>query len=212
MDATQWSINWWKGRHDQGYFPTMEWHLDWKVCPYPPPNFVELMKPTKKDDVLEIGCGYGEWMVPASPLVGRIYGIDIHPILEQKARETFAEHKTTNCSFSLCDGKSIPWDDAQFSIVYSISVFQHIPKATVLLYLEEADRVLELDGRFLFHFRADDGVGDYSKDIVVDHKGDFSTGWTVEEVLEAVTELGLPWDCKAELGGGHNLFLHGRKR
>lgn len=209
MNASQWSVEWWKGRHDQVYFPAMEWHRDWKICPYPPPHVVELLKPTRDDYALEIGCGYGEWMVPFSPHVGRLAGIDLHDTLAVKAAEKFAENGASNCEFRLTDGLSIAYPADTFTIVYSISVFQHIPRATVRRYFEEANRVLRPGGRFLFHFRHDDGIGPYSPDIGVDHRGDFSVGWSEAEALAEASLVG--WEATAFSDGGGSLFLHGRK-
>jgi cyclopropane fatty-acyl-phospholipid synthase-like methyltransferase len=215
MTASEWSIQWWKGRHEApgGYFPGMDWHKDWKICPYPPPMVMEKINPRSHEMGLEIGCGYGEWMVPlAKAFKGTLRGIDIHPSLEVKAEEVFSANGVEDfCKFYLSDGLDIPFPTWYFDFVYSISVFQHIPKATVIGYLVETNRVLRRGGRFLFHFRHDDGIGDYSKDIEVDHKGDFSTGWTPQEVVKAINERDLKWSVACEHDSIHNLFVYGRK-
>ncbi len=213
MTASEWSVAWWRRRHDEGYFPGMEWHAGWKACPYPPPQFLELVRPTVLDRVLEIGCGYGEWMVPASPHVGRICGIDVHATLAEKARELFARSGVANAEFRLSDGLTIPYDARTFTAVYAISVFQHIPRATVRGYFDETNRVLTPFGRVLFHFRLADGNGPYSDDISVDHGGDFSTGWTADEAMAEAERVGWQATTIADdaANGGHSLFLYGVK-
>lgn len=195
MNAVDWSIQWWRKRHDRLYFPDMEQHKNWRV--YGPEDlwFVEMFDPKldEYDDVLEIGCGYGQWMVPVSRLVRSVVGVDIHESLQAKAAEKFIENDCKHTCYRMGDGKSLNiFGDKMFSAVYSISVFQHMPRATVTAYLAESYRVLRESGRGLFHFRQADGVGEYSKDILVNHTGDFSTGWTGEEALQAARDAGFP--------------------
>lgn len=208
MNAVDWSINWWKSRHDNVYFPVMDQHKDWCVYGEPPPRLVPLLNSNKSDSVLEIGCGYGQWMVPVSRLVKSVMGVDIHPILEQKARETFAAHNIKNCRYVMGDGKRLPFLMNVFDVVYSISVFQHIPRAIVVMYLYEAKRVLKESGRYLFHFRNADGVGDYSEDITVDHTGDFSVGWTREQIESAA--IAARFTDAEVTEDGPSIYLHSK--
>jgi SAM-dependent methyltransferase len=210
MNNIQWSIDWWKDRHDNSYFPGMDWHKDWKVCPYPPPHVIELLEPKRNETILEIGCGYGEWMVPLCQNSGaRICGIDIHPTLAIKASEKFHEYNCGQCEFRICNGYSIPYPDNWFNSAYSISVFQHMPRAIVNKYLKESTRVIKKGGEVLFHFRNDDSKGEYSKDISVNHEGDFSVGWSESDIRIACKETGI-----IVLGiiedSASSIFLHGK--
>lgn len=181
---TQWSIEWWKGRHDRTYFPVMKQHKNWAIYEEMRPWFLENARPTKEDTALEIGCGYGEWMIPLSRLVKTVDGFDIHELLVRKAEEKFKEYGVDNATMVLGNGFDIPYPDNRFSLVYSISVFQHMPRDTVVRYMEETVRVLQPKGRFFHYFRFANGIGPYSDDIEVEHTGDFSVGWTEEEVKE----------------------------
>lgn len=191
--AASYAIAWWKDRHDKGYFPTMECHLNWKVYDEAPGYLIEHVAPTKADDVLEVGCGYGQWVHPVSRLVRSIVGIDIHQILIDKSVEKLADCPNARCVLS--DGLTIPFADESFSLVYSISVFQHMPRSIVLGYFKEIARVMNPDGRALLHFRFADGIGEYSQDITANHKGDWSTGWTEDEAMDAARSVG--WSAKA---------------
>jgi ubiquinone/menaquinone biosynthesis C-methylase UbiE len=189
-----WSLRSWKQRHENGYFPNSEQHRDWKVYDAPPNWLMEFGQPTLDDQALEIGCGYGEWMIPLSRHVGHIWGIDIHYSLLEVARNKFIEHGVSNAEIDLTEGLRIPFPDGDFSLVYSISVFQHIPRAIVRSYLQESARVLQPMGRMLHHFRNADNQGPYpelAKDIAYNHRGDFSVGWTAAEVKEAGDKTGL---------------------
>ncbi len=188
-EAVQFSIAWWKNRHAIGYFPTMEQHWDWKLYEAMPEWWLEFAEPMLTDSALEVGCGYGQWMAPCSKLVRDVVGVDIHESLLEKFEEQMGPF--SNATMKLGDGTTLPFPSKRFSLVYSISVFQHIPRATVQLYLHEIARVLRRTGRAVLHFRGADGIGEYSEDIVVNHTGDWSVGWTVEEGIQAVEEAGM---------------------
>jgi len=190
-EAIDWSLKSWKERHDNGYFPNSEQHMNWRVYASPPDWLIEHGKPTQNDDVLEIGCGYGEWMIPLSGMVKSVSGFDTHESPGSVANRKFSELGIKNCVWKLGEGTTVPFEDGSFSMVYSISVFQHLPRAIVRGYIKESARVLKKDGRCLHHFRNADNIGPYPKpadDISANHTGDFSVGWTEKEVREAMSE------------------------
>ncbi len=192
-DADRWSVEWWKWRHDISYFPAMEQHKDWKVYGEEDLWFLPRLELTGSEKVLEIGCGYGQWMIPLSKHCGMVVGVDLHPSLWHKASEKFRDHlgDDHNCSMLLSNGRSLPFEDDQFQRVYCISVFQHITRSLVKGYLKETTRVLKPGGLALFHFLSDQCGLDYDKDIVKDHQGTFSVGWSDKEIDEACKEAGL---------------------
>jgi ubiquinone/menaquinone biosynthesis C-methylase UbiE len=190
-EAVKWSLESWKQRHEAGYFPNSVQHRDWLIYDAPPEWLVKLGCPVPSDDVLEVGCGYGEWMIPLSPMVKSVCGFDIHPSVIDMAGRKFAKHGASNCSAVVNDGLTIPYEDGRFDLVYSISVFQHLPRAIVHGYIAEIARVLKPNGRALMHFRNADNVGPYpplADDIAANHTGDFSVGWTADQVREACLE------------------------
>ncbi len=186
--AAKFSVGWWKMRHDHNYFPTMEQHKDWKVYDSMFDWFTDNADVRPEDDALEIGCGYGQWMVPMSRLVRTVTGCDLHTSLVAKAAEILAPYP--NAKMVLNDGLSLPFPGDSFSFVYSISVFQHIPRAIVSAYFDETNRVLKAGGRLFFHFRHADGIGPYSDDIVENHTGHFSTGWTEQQAMDEASRAG----------------------
>lgn len=194
-------------RHDFDYFPVMQQHFGWKVYDEPPFVFyaTELTHPRADDVVLEIGCGFGQWMVPLSKLVKMVVGVDISDRLRTKAMEKFVEYGIKNAAFVVNDGLTLPFSDGLFSLVYSVSVFQHMPRSTVAGYIAETKRVLKRGGRFAFHFRhADDGI--YAEDIGVLHDGDFSVGWTKQEAEKLILECGLHG---VAIGDGQSFIVAG---
>jgi SAM-dependent methyltransferase len=192
--AIAWSLTSWQKRHEAGYFPNSDQHKDWRVYNEPPDWLMELAEPHAGDNVLEVGCGYGEWMIPLSAHVKSVEGVDIHPSLAHVSREKFRERNIANCAVVVNDGLTIPYPARHFSLVYSISVFQHLPRSIVRGYLREIARVVKADGRVALHFRNADNVGPYpplATDIEENHKGDFSVGWTADQVVAAGREAGL---------------------
>jgi hypothetical protein len=59
------------------------------------------------------------------------------------------------------------------------------------------------------HFRFADGIGPYSDDIVADHRGDWSVGWTEQQALDAAESVG--W-VGTTIAGGDTLLLTARPR
>jgi len=196
---SKFAIDWWKKRHEapQGYFPNMEQHKNWRLYDEMAPWFVAIAEPKPEDTALEIGCGYGQWMAPLSTLVSSVDGFDIHPSLVDKFKEQLGW--AGNIRMRLGDGMTIPFQ-GPYSLIYSISVFQHMPRAIVSAYIRAAAKRLDADGRCIFHFRHADNDGPYSKDISVDHKGDWSVGWTEQESVDACAAAGLKV-VKVEAGG-----------
>lgn len=193
--AENYAIEWWKNRHKVGYFPKMDQHRDWRIYDAMPSWFVEHAQPKAVDHCLEIGCGYGEWMIPLSKMVATVNGFDIHPSILEKAREKFAEHRVENCRVTQGDGLTIPTmvigkENYGYDLVYSISVFQHMPRSIVRRYMRGAREVLASTGRVLFHFRFAGGGGTWSDDITEHHRRDWSVGWTEAQIAEAAKEAG----------------------
>lgn len=193
--AENYAIEWWKNRHKVGYFPKMDQHRDWRIYDAMPSWFVEHAQPKAVDHCLEIGCGYGEWMIPLSRTVRAVNGFDIHPSILEKAREKFVEYGVENCRVEEGNGLDIPVmtigaGNHGYDLVYSISVFQHMPRSIVCRYMRAAREVLSLSGRVLFHFRFAGGGGTWSEDIVENHRRDWSVGWTVDQIRDAAREAG----------------------
>jgi len=160
--ATEWSLRTWRERIERGYFPNSEQHRDWRIYKEMPPWFDRLAQPMDKDIVLEIGAGYGQWMIPLAPRVRTIIGVDIHERLADKVAEKFEEHVATTV------------------------------------------RVLASGGRAVLQFRSpqhtEDGLSKPVADIGVNHTGDFSCGWTVDQIQDAAEVAGITAPSIHDLG------------
>lgn len=75
----------------------------------------------------------------------QVYGVDISPTMIDLARKY--NQDLPNLKFIVNDGKSIPFPSNYFDLVYSVLVFQHLPKGIAELYLSEIWRVLKPSGK-----------------------------------------------------------------
>lgn len=196
MALENWVLKSWNKLHDKGaYFPLYQ---EYKAFERMPDWFIDHVTPKPTEQALEIGCGFGAWMVPMSRLVHSVAGIDIHPDPLSRALNQFVKHQRYNCYVALSPGDSIPFPNDKFDLVYSITVFQHLPKSLTRTYITEAFRVLKPGGRCAFQFldfEADPSIIRPKLDITPEtHLGDRgdpqSCGWTKNEILTAAQNAG----------------------
>lgn len=90
---------------------------------------------------LEIGCGVGRLMKPMANHFDHVCGIDISQEMVDMSKDYLLD--CDNCVTTACDGKSIPFRNDYFFLVYSVIVFQHIPyRDMIQSYVTEIKRVL----------------------------------------------------------------------
>jgi SAM-dependent methyltransferase len=116
--------------------------------PSPPPG---------RDLAVEIGSGLGRICKALAPRFDRVVGVDISPEMVRRARTLVDE---PNVSFEIGSGSSLqPVADASADLVVSFTVFQHIPKVSVIEgYLAEAGRVLKPGGLLSFQWNNTPGA------------------------------------------------------
>ncbi len=102
--------------------------------------------------VLEIGCGIGRLSEFISPLVSKLYAVDISDEMISKAKERLSN--LSNVQFIATDGKSFPIPEQSVDTVFSFIVFQHMPSVRVIKEnLREISRVLKPGGLAKIQFR-----------------------------------------------------------
>jgi len=200
------SVDQWRRLHDGGYFKNHRHTRGWPV----PKTlngeiFTKFGKLHRDDDVLDIGCGYGRFMYAAADHVRLIVGVDIHDAPLNKAREIL--QTKLNARVVLTDGLSLPFDDGSFSVVYSRSVMQHIPRSLVRVYINEAHRVLKIGGRLCMQFPDARTLPKRPNDINVNGTAEQSTAWTPDELLSIASDVALKIDIYAS--PPHSLYLLG---
>lgn len=92
---------------------------------YTTDNFFVKEKLINKNSLtLHIGCGIGRIEKHLCRKVNKCYGIDIAKSMIKKAK---THVKAKNTEFILTDGKTLPFPDNYFDLIYSFLVFQHMP-------------------------------------------------------------------------------------
>ena len=85
----------------------------------------------KEDNVFDIGCGSGQFLLLVAEFVKAksLFGIEIHDRLVTNAKNLFAKfQKDANATFEKYDGTDIPKQIKNFDKVFLNDVLHHIPK------------------------------------------------------------------------------------
>jgi SAM-dependent methyltransferase len=114
------------------------------------------LSPTGRGTALEIGSGLGRICRALSTRYEHVIGVDVSPEMVRQATELVTE---SNVTFRVGDGTGLSGiDDASVDLIVSFTVFQHIPKASIVHeYLAEAGRVLRPGGVFAFQWNNQTG-------------------------------------------------------
>ena len=104
-------------------------------------------KLSKKDYILDVGCGYGRFTILLANAGYKIEGVDITPSFILKARKE-AKKNGLQLKFKIGDMKKLPYQEKSFdAIICMWSVFMEIPKKEdQLKVLREIIRVLRPKG------------------------------------------------------------------
>lgn len=99
------------------------------------------------DTVLDVACGPGLLACAFAKMAKHATGIDMTPAMLEQARKTQQEQGLNNVSWQPGDVYSLPFPDAQFSIVSSRFVFHHLQEP--LAALREMKRVCKSGGKIV---------------------------------------------------------------
>ncbi len=102
--------------------------------------------------VLEFGCGLGGNTLALAGSVREAVGLDINPLFVRIARRLARRAGAGNAAFVSYDGGALPFPAGRFDLVFSIGVFERIPKEAVARYLAECRRCLAPGGRSAQYF------------------------------------------------------------
>ncbi len=99
--------------------------------------------------VLDMGCGFGTFVLACRMNGYRAFGIDISPYELDFARRRMADEGPDNVSqvYSAASAESLPFADGSFQVVTLWNILEHVPDYKEVLH--EADRVLS-PGGFIF--------------------------------------------------------------
>jgi SAM-dependent methyltransferase len=95
----------------------------------------------EKPAMLDVGCGVGSFHPLLRGMVGRLSGIDVSSASIAQAR---ADNRDVN--YQVFDGRSFPFDDADFDLVTAICVLHHVAPAEWAHFMSEMRRVVRPGG------------------------------------------------------------------
>ncbi|ETR69555.1 MAG: type 11 methyltransferase [Candidatus Magnetoglobus multicellularis str. Araruama] len=139
----------WSRAFGRGIFPhQMAWVLDlpgrWIIMSA---NTVAERLPVKPNArILEIGPGSGYYSVQVAKRIpnGHLTLLDIQYEMLEKSANKLKAAGITNFSTKQSDGKSLPFADGSFDLIFMVTVFGEIEERESFLF--EASRVLKANG------------------------------------------------------------------
>jgi SAM-dependent methyltransferase len=115
------------------------------------------VQPSSRELAVEVGSGLGRVCRALADRFDQVVGIDISHEMTRQASQLVGDPRVR---FEVGDGATIgSVDDASADLVLSFTVFQHIPKVSIIEgYLSEAGRVLRPGGLFVFQWNSTMGT------------------------------------------------------
>lgn len=102
--------------------------------------------------VLDVGCGYGRTIIPVSTYCrGTTVGIDLSDEMLERARE-YSNHANRKPALIHASAHKLPFRPEVFDIVYSLLVFQHLPRNLAKESVDEVWHVLKQGGLACIQF------------------------------------------------------------
>jgi cyclopropane fatty-acyl-phospholipid synthase-like methyltransferase len=141
----------------------------------------------KGNDVLEIGCGTGEYLAHIAPHQRSCAGVEISTVKAEEFPDAGG-----NLKFELMEGVRLPAQpDASYDVVFSSQVMEHLHPDDLPLHLSEVYRVLRLGGRYVVDTPSGlNGPHDISKGYDAVATGMHLKEWTYTELTPLLRAAG----------------------
>lgn len=116
----------------------------------------ELEINSKVNNLVEIGCGYGTFTIPAAKLInGTLYAFDIEPqmveLLPEKLKGESIENVIIENRDILAETTGLPNNSVDYVMLFNL-----LHHAEPIDFLDEAYRILKPDGKIgIIHWRSD---------------------------------------------------------
>lgn len=106
------------------------------------------LPPSNGRSLLDLGCSWGRWSIPAARKGYRVIGLDPHLDGALAARRISAK-LGVEADFVVGDAVYLPFLDNSFDAVFSFSVLQHLAKSTVFRSLADIARITKPGGQVI---------------------------------------------------------------
>ncbi|HET6267508.1 MAG TPA: methyltransferase domain-containing protein [Acidobacteriota bacterium] len=141
---------WIAGTNGRLYVPVIN-----KLKRYPIPNIP--IKPVSGNLLLDIGCGWGRWMVSAAKSGFLPIGLDIKLEAVQAARRVLTDYGYESY-FVVSDFMNLPFRSCAFDYVFSYSALQHSHRTKTQACIQEINRILKSSGHAMLQFPLAQGI------------------------------------------------------
>ena len=117
------------------------------------PRYSLPIKPTSKENalMLDIGCGWGRWLVAGTEKNYIPVGLDLIPEFAETSLKVLKAHNKTGYAV-VGDLEHIPFKDNIFDLVWSFSVIQHTHYDKMISCLGHINRILTKEGYTFLEF------------------------------------------------------------
>jgi len=135
-------FNEWHEKHP-GHFQDLKaepWLAQWHE------DALALSGPVAGLDVLEVGCGLGDFSIYLSKQGAKIIGTDFSTSAIAFAQKKCASRETS-ASFQLADAQALPFKNESFDLIFSCECLEHVPDPKKAL--SEMFRLLRPNGRLI---------------------------------------------------------------
>jgi len=95
--------------------------------------------PSHCENVLEIGCGTGDFSRLLAKRADRIWAVDLSPKMIEVAREKSRNYP--NINYSVADALEMEFSPEQFDCIVSIATLHHMPMEKIVLRVKQALKV-----------------------------------------------------------------------
>lgn len=124
------------------------------------PKYNLPVQPVESNDLpvmLDIGCGWGRWLVAGAEKGYLPVGVDIRLEFCQTSRAVLREMNKPGYAF-VADLDNLPFKDDIFNLIWSFSVIQHNHKTKLLSCLSHIERILSQKGFAMLEFPNKNGI------------------------------------------------------
>lgn len=147
--------HWIAGTNGNLYAPLIN-----KLSRYPIPRWPANAASSGSNLLLDVGCGWGRWMISAARAGYRPVGIDVKLDALQAARRVMKAHNIEG-HVVVADLAALPFKPGTFDCVFSYSVVQHVHKSRAAAFVAEVARVLKRNGAALVEFPLSHGLTNF---------------------------------------------------
>src|SRR5690606_37601735 len=138
----------WRDLHGRGYFDKHPHYQD-RLHRRGLDRVESMLRPTREDVFLDVGCGYGRMLYHVAPTVRLAIGLDVAAEPIQMAHAILAD-RMDNIRLHVTNGLDFrPVEEGSVTAAHCLNVLQHMTRDGVAGYFREFARVLAPGGRML---------------------------------------------------------------